>query len=249
MVVVSPALWDTRSVRSTALLPLSALYACGIRIAETLAGPPRRAPVPVVCAGGALVGGSGKTPVALALARRLRLTQPALDVHFLSRGYPGSSRGPLRVELARHDAQRVGDEALLLARGGPTWVARRRIEGAVAASDAGAQLLVMDDGLQHHGIHRDLSFLCVDARYKTGNGRLLPAGPLREPFHKALARCEAVVAVMPSCSASPTQSGALDEERLRDELVAQPARSASSPRFDHSDAKSLTNALFLITTR
>eukprot|EP00966_Prymnesium_polylepis_P242038 5597658-Prymnesium_polylepis.1 len=180
--VVSPAFWDTRGLRSTALLPLSALYASGVWMAEIVAGAPRRAPVPVVCAGTALVGGASKTPVALALAERLALRRPDIRVHFLTRGYGGSALGPLRVEPTRHTAHTVGDESLLLAAARPTWVAARRIDGALAASEAGADVVVMDDGLQHHAIHRDVSLLCLDAGYKLGNGRLLPAGPLRESF-------------------------------------------------------------------
>ena len=93
--VVSPALWDERGLRSAALLPLSVAYACGTRVAEAIAQSPCQAPLPVVCAGTALVGGAGKTPVALAIAARLARTRPKLKVHFLTRGYGGSERGPL----------------------------------------------------------------------------------------------------------------------------------------------------------
>ena len=93
--VVSPTLWDERGLRSAALLPLSAAYACGIRVAEVFAHPRRKAPIPIVCAGTALVGGASKTPVALALAARLARTRPNLQVHFLTRGYGGSELGPL----------------------------------------------------------------------------------------------------------------------------------------------------------
>jgi tetraacyldisaccharide 4'-kinase len=159
--LVSPRLWDTRGACSTALLPLSALYACGVRAFEALSSIPRRAPVPVVCAGTALVGGASKTPVALAIGERLSHLQPSLEVHFLTRGYGGSVRGPLCVDPA-HLSSVVGDEALLLAGARTTWVSADRLAGAIAASAAGASLVVMDDGLQHHTIGRDLSLLCKE---------------------------------------------------------------------------------------
>ena len=118
-----------------------------------------------------------------------------------------------RVDLARHDARQVGDESLLLAASRPTWVASHRIEGALAAHGDGADLVVMDDGLQHHAMHRDVSLLCLDARYKLGNGRLLPAGPLRESFGRALARSDAVIAVAPCVANASNTDSAVTRDR------------------------------------
>ena len=199
--VVSPSWWDRRCPLSTALLPLGAAYAGGALLREVLARP-RRAPVPTVCAGTVLAGGSGKTPVAIAISERLAATRPTLAMHFLTRGYGGTERGPLRVDAA-HEACAVGDEALLLAGERPTWVATQRLDGALAAAAAGAELVVMDDGLQHHAMVRDVSLLCVDARYLLGNGRVVPAGPLREPLARALSRADAVVAVEPFDADAP----------------------------------------------
>ena len=208
--LVSPTFWDTRCARSTALLPLSLLYAWGGRAVEALSRPPRRAPVPVICAGTALVGGANKTPVALAISERLACIRPSQRVHFLTRGYGGSTRGPLRVQTT-HQSCLVGDEALLLARARPTWVAANRIEGAIAAHEAGADLVIMDDGLQHHAMKRDVSLLCLDSHYLLGNGRVLPAGPLRESFSAALARSDAVVAVTP-CATQRRPGGTVHTE-------------------------------------
>jgi tetraacyldisaccharide 4'-kinase len=113
--------------------------------------------------------------------------------HLLSRGYRGRLPGPLRVDPARHDAGAVGDEALLLAQVAPTWCARDRVACARAAVAAGADLLIMDDGLQSPWLHQDLALLVVDGAFGFGNRRLLPAGPLREPLAAGFARASAIV--------------------------------------------------------
>jgi tetraacyldisaccharide 4'-kinase len=152
-----------------------------------------RAAVPVVCIGNLSAGGTGKTPLAITLAERFIKSGEA--VHFLTRGYGGRERGPLRVDLTRDTASDVGDEPLLLAAVAPTWVSADRPEGAAAAARAGATLIIMDDGFQNPSLEKDISLLVVDAHYGLGNGRLIPAGPLRERVADALARTGAVVIV------------------------------------------------------
>ncbi len=120
----------------------------------------------------------------------------ASAVHFILRGYGGSVHGPHRV-VAGDTAARVGDEALLLAEVAPTWIGADRAASARAAVAAGAQVLVMDDGLQNPGLHKDLSLLVVDGASGFGNGRVLPAGPLREPVQAGAARCQAAVLIGP----------------------------------------------------
>lgn len=156
---------------------------------------PWRAPVPVVCAGNLIAGGAGKTPLALALGDRLKAD--GIAVHFLTRGYGGREAGPLRVAPNEHTFRDVGDEALLLAQVAPTWVARDRRRGAVAAVEAGADILVMDDGFQNPSLEKDLSFIAVDGGYGFGNGLVLPAGPLREPVARGAARADAAVLIGP----------------------------------------------------
>ncbi len=149
--------------------------------------------MPVICVGNATVGGAGKTTVALDLGARL--VRRGVAAHFLSRGYSGRERGPLLVDPARHDARTVGDEPLLLAAVAPAWVAADREAGARAAVRAGAQALVLDDGLQNPALVKDSSIIVIDAAAGFGNGRLLPAGPLREPIAAAAARCAASVLI------------------------------------------------------
>lgn len=154
---------------------------------------PDRIEVPVLCIGNVNVGGTGKTPTAIAVAARLKAV--GLEVHFLTRGYLSRLRGPLQVDLAHHDAKDVGDEPMLLAAQAPTWVSKNRAAGAMAAVRAGAQVIVMDDGFQNQQIHKDVSLVVIDGAAGFGNGRVMPAGPLREPAAPALARADAVMVV------------------------------------------------------
>jgi len=152
---------------------------------------PQKVDVPVICVGNLVVGGAGKTPIAMSIAARLR--ENGLDVHFLSRGYGGRLAGPVRVDPKQHVFADVGDEPLLLADQSPSWIARDRAAGCAAAVADGADVIVMDDGFQNPSVAKDLSFVVVDAHRRFGNGRILPAGPLREPIAAGLSRADAVV--------------------------------------------------------
>ncbi len=191
-----PAFWQAgdRSgiglVLRPLLAPIAALVARAARRRVVLPG--FRAPVPVICIGNATLGGAGKTTVALDLAARLRARGVA--VHCLTRGYGGRVRGVRRV-AALDDAALVGDEPKLLAAIAPTWVGADRAAAARAAIAAGAEILLMDDGLQNPGLEKTLSLLVIDGASGFGNGRVVPAGPLRETVSAAAARVEAAVLI------------------------------------------------------
>ena len=172
------------------LRPIGALYALASRVRRTFQIPWHPS-VPVICVGNLTAGGTGKTPTAIAIARLLQ--EHSLNVHFLSRGYGSSVQSPLRVDSVGHDATRVGDEPLLLADVAATWVSSDRRASAQQAVQAGAEILVMDDGYQNPSLRKDLSLVVVDGEVGFGNGRVLPAGPLREPLPDGLGRADAVL--------------------------------------------------------
>jgi tetraacyldisaccharide 4'-kinase len=186
----APGFWWKQPGFAAALLsPLAAIY--GAVAARRLAQSGARADIPVVCVGNPTVGGAGKTPTAIAIARLLLAAGE--KPMFLTRGYGGRLAGPVAVEPA-HAAVQVGDEPLLLARVAPTIVAEDRVAGARFATDRGASVIVMDDGFQNPALTKDLSILVVDAR-GIGNGRVLPAGPLRAPLAPQLERAYAILSV------------------------------------------------------
>jgi tetraacyldisaccharide 4'-kinase len=205
--VRAPEFWAHQGLVPTLLAPLAALYeAAGA--ARRLLARPWRAPVPVVCIGNLVAGGAGKTPVALSLAGLLgeRGQRP----HIVMRGYGGSLAGPVRVDPARHGAHEVGDEALLLARAAPCFVSRDRVAGVRAAIAAGAKLVLLDDGFQNPSLIRDLSFVVVDGAYGFGNGKVMPAGPLRETVGRGLGRAQAVVIIGEDrCGSEAAAAGSL----------------------------------------
>ena len=176
------------------LQPLAAIYGAVAAARLSLRG--RSSGVPVICLGNLTVGGAGKTPAALTVGQLLHAAHER--PFFLTRGYGGLLKGPLRVNPAVHHSADVGDEPLLLARLAPTIVARDRRAGAQFAQFAGASVIVMDDGLQNPALAKNLTVVVVDGRRGIGNGRVIPAGPLRAPLGIQLDHAQALVLVGPA---------------------------------------------------
>jgi tetraacyldisaccharide 4'-kinase len=193
----APDFWNEPPGSSVSLLaglltPVGAALDAAGRLRRAVVRP-YRAPVPVICVGNLVVGGSGKTPVALSLAGML--AGRGIATAIVMRGYGGRLAGPVRVDPRRHDSDAVGDEPLLASASAPCWIARDRAAGVRAAVADGAQAIILDDGFQNPRVAKDLSLVVIDAANGFGNGRLLPAGPLREGIAAGLARADAIVLV------------------------------------------------------
>jgi len=195
-----PGFWHRpSSFVSLLLLPLGALY--GAVAARRLQRQGFDAGIPVLCVGNYHVGGAGKTPMVLALARMLRDLGETPVV--LSRGYGGRLHGPVKVDPDRHAAADIGDEPLMMARTVPVVVARDRIGGVALARSQGASVILMDDGFQNPAIAKDASLIVIDGDRGLGNGLVFPAGPLRAPLPPQLVRTDALIVVGDGAAAAP----------------------------------------------
>jgi len=217
-----PAFWHApKSWKSHLLRPLGALY--GAITAQRLRRKGFDAGVPVFCVGNYHVGGAGKTPTVLVLAKILRELGETPVV--LSRGYGGQRRGPLMVEPSRHSAVEVGDEPLMLAAHLPVAVSRDRINGVALARSQRASVILMDDGFQNPSIAKDASLIVIDSDRGLGNGLVFPAGPLRAPLKPQLARTDALIVVGDGAASGAVSAEVIAQGRpvLSAHLVPDPA--------------------------
>lgn len=192
MPLKSPKFWQKKNTfLGKVLSPLGRIYAWGLR-RKLKKTKPYRSKIPVVCIGNLVMGGVGKTPLAVSVAEYFKMN--GMRPVFLTRGYGGGLSNVL-VDLDKHTAKDTGDEALLLARIAPTIVDADRARGAKTAEKIGADVIIMDDGFQNPQLVKDLSFAVFDGRYGFGNGKVFPAGPLREPVEDGLQRADAFIVV------------------------------------------------------
>ncbi len=192
----APEFWQeqdyTAKLAVAALAPLGWFY--GATVAWKTAYAKRYRPdAKVICVGNLTTGGTGKTPIAIAVARVCLARNNKTII--LTRGYGGKMRGPGFVDPERDSAAETGDEALLLAAAAPVVVSRSRAAGAKFAESEKPAILVMDDGHQNFALAKDLSIVVVDGETGFGNRHVLPAGPLRESVGQGLARADAVIIV------------------------------------------------------
>lgn len=188
----APAFWSRPpGLLARLLQPLAWIY--GAVAAGRMSRDGADVGVPVLCIGNFTAGGAGKTPSALLAVQVAGAA--GLRPFIVSRGYGGNLQGPVNVDPRRHDADDCGDEPLLLSRFAPVVVARDRAQGAALAVAEGAELIVMDDGMQSRSIRKDTVIAVVDGGAGVGNGLCLPAGPLRAPLGSQIAMVDAVLVI------------------------------------------------------
>lgn len=195
----TPAYWyrglsDQAPLKEIMLRPLSAVYQWFSKLHRS-SFKPYKAGIPVICVGNLVSGGSGKTPTAIALLQLIKSHDAEKKVYFLTRGYGGIRKGPLLVDPSDHIYREVGDEALLLTNHAPVIVAADRAKGAKFAKEQGADIIIMDDGLQNPGLEKDLKIVVINGEMGFGNQRTIPAGPLREPLDKGLDEADMFVLI------------------------------------------------------
>ena len=185
----TPKYWQSNSFVSKILHPFGMLYGFLTQLRLKIKSS-HKVSVPVICIGNITAGGTGKTPVSISIAKLLATEM--YHPFFVSRGYGGKLQDVI-VNNKKHTAKDVGDEPLLLSKQAPVVVNANRYEAAKTAVEQGADIIIMDDGFQNPSLHKDLSFLVFDGNYGIGNGKIIPAGPLRETLEDGIKRADAVI--------------------------------------------------------
>ena len=182
--MITPNFWHIKeSLLSKSLVPISQIWKICAYL-KNKSSNTTTMQIPVIKVGNVVAGGAGKTPTAISIAKRL--INLKMNVHLISKGYKGSIRITTKVNNLLHKFNDVGDEALLLSKIAPTWIGKDRISSIKAAQNEGAEIVILDDGLQDYSIKGDLNILVFNGSQGIGNGRIIPAGLLREPLSWAL---------------------------------------------------------------
>jgi len=189
---MQPKFWKKRSALSLALMPLSVLYSIASFLRPFLTSR-YRASATIICVGNVTVGGAGKTPIVLAITELLSIK--GMKVAIASRGYKGDIKQPTLVDKNKHTVNSVGDEPLMLTRIAPTYIAAKRPLAISMAEKSGANIIIMDDGMQNPTVAKDLTLLVIDGKYGIGNSLIMPAGPLREGISNGVKRADAVILI------------------------------------------------------
>ncbi|PWL17453.1 tetraacyldisaccharide 4'-kinase [Falsochrobactrum shanghaiense] len=187
-----PFWWEKPDWRAMALAPAAWIYGA-VAGRRLLKSEPPRISAPVLCIGNFTVGGAGKTPTAIALTRAAKVL--GHNPGIVSRGYGGTYTGLHVVDPGRDSARYVGDEPFLLANHAPVALCPDRHRAAMRLMENGCDFIIMDDGFQSARLHMDFALLVVDSMRGIGNGRVIPAGPLRAPLTDQMRRTDAVLRI------------------------------------------------------
>jgi len=189
----APKFWYLKkdSFLSNSLYPFSLIFRLGTKI-RNLVSNEKQSKLPVICVGNIVIGGAGKTPVALKIGNMLK--ERGYNPHFVSKGYGGLEKNNTLVK-DWHSPSSVGDEPLLLSEIAPTWIGLDRNKSFKLASDNGADCIVMDDGFQNPTLQKDFSIIVINGEQGFGNKRVIPSGPLRESINRGLSRTNLVITI------------------------------------------------------
>ena len=189
----APKFWYIKkdTYLSFILYPFSFIFRLGTKI-RNITGYANKSSLPIICIGNIVVGGAGKTPVALKIGKIL--LKAGYNPHFISKGYAGIIKTNTLVE-SWHSPKSVGDESLLLSKVAPTWIGINRNESIKLAAHQGSDCIIMDDGFQNPSIYKDFSIIVINASQEFGNKRVMPAGPLRESIKRGLSRTNLVIVI------------------------------------------------------
>ena len=189
----APKFWYKKNdtYLSNTLYPFSLLFRFGTKL-RNIFSRKRLSQIPVICIGNIVVGGAGKTPVALKLGTLLK--KNGYKPHFVSKGYGGIETNNILIK-DWHSAQSVGDESLLLSEVAPTWIGKDRNKSFVLAKENGADCVIMDDGFQNPTLQKDFSIIVINGEQGFGNKRVIPSGPLRESISRGLSRANLIITI------------------------------------------------------
>ena len=189
----APKFWYVKkdTLFSRFFYPFSLIFRLGTKI-RNITNKSQKSPLPIICVGNIVIGGAGKTPVALKIGKIL--TQSGYNPHFISKGYAGMIKESTLVETW-HSPKSVGDESLLLSQVSPTWIGVNRNKSINMAKENGGNCIIMDDGFQNPTIHKDFSIIVINASQEFGNKRVIPSGPLRESIKRGLSKTNLIVVI------------------------------------------------------
>ncbi len=184
-------IWKSESLWSFLLVPLSFLYFIILKVYK-LVKKEKKINTPIICVGNAILGGAGKTPMTIKIRRTLQ--NNFKNIFVLTRGYKGKVKGPILVDSSENFLK-FGDESLIHFKHGKTCVSKNKYSGAMFCENLGADLIIMDDGLQSIDVEKKIKILVVDDDYGFGNSRVFPSGPLRTTVKESIESSDIIIVI------------------------------------------------------